>query len=161
MKKILMVCCLAIFALAANAQKESIAGVEFGASKAKAMETFKTAFGTPVSETPDVVEFKNVNYEGQKFTQVFIYFDNDKMNQARFYLACASKQQAVQKMNEIEKSLAARYKNMSADQEDDGSKFVKGGLGPDGQSLFTIYTFKDRKNGMKWTTGLRYGAFML
>lgn len=161
MKKILMVWCLAVFALAANAQKECIAGVEFGASHAKAMETLKTAFGAPVSDTPDLVEFKNVKFEGQTFSQVFVYFDNDKMNQARFYIACASKAQAVQKMNEIEKSLAARYKNMSADQEDDGSKFVKGGLGPDGQSLFTIYTFKDRKNGFKWTAGLRYGAFML
>ena len=156
-----MACFLAVFALAANAQKEGIAGVEFGASHAKAMETLKAAFGAPVSETPNLVEFKNVSYEGQKFSQVFVYFDNDKMNQARFYIACASKAQAVQKMNEIEKSMAKRYNNMSADAEDDGSKFIKGGLGPDGQSLFTIYTFKDRKNGFKWTTGLRYGAFML
>lgn len=160
MKKLLLIVCMAMLTVAAHAQKEGIAGVEFGASRTVAVEKLKAVFGQPVSDTTDVLEFKNVSYEGQTFSQAFIYFENGKMNQARFYIACPGKAQAIQKMNEIEKQLSKRY-HMSADQEDDGTKFVKGGLGPDGQPLFTIYTFKDRKNGFKWTTGLRYGAFVL
>lgn len=160
-KKLLFMCiCMVSFAIAAHAQKEGIAGVEFGTSRAAAAESFKNTFGQAAYESSDVIEFKNVSFEGQKFSQAVISFENNKFNQARFYIACAGKAQAVQKMNEIEKQMSKRYR-LSADQEDDGTKFVKGGLGPDGQSLFTIYVFRDRKNGSRWTAGLRYGAFFM
>ena len=76
------------------------------------------------------------------------------MNEAHFILYVSSKLQAEKKLDELEKQLSKQY-SVSEDWDDSG-KFVKGGLGPDGQSLFTIY--KVRLNGV-WQLRLRYGAF--
>lgn len=160
MKKLLLVCYLVVTTMTAMAQKQEIAGVPFGASHDEALAAFTIVFGQPVADKGDMLEFRDVTYEGQKFTSLFVYFDWDKMNHVRFQAVCSGKQQALQKIDEVHRAMSEKYKT-ATDYEDDGTRFYKGGLGPDGQSLFTIYMFLDRPNGMKWTAVLRYGAFML
>lgn len=160
MRKTILVFMMTVLALAAYAQKETIVGVPFGASHDEVLATFRTVFGEPVADKGDMLEFRDVTYEGQKFTSLIVYFDWDQMNHVRFHQVCTGKPQALQKIDSVKETLASKY-SISTDYEDEGTRFYKGGLGPDGQSLFTIYTFLDRKNDMKWTAVLRYGAFSL
>lgn len=135
---------------------DDVAGVKFGTDKAAALSQFETSFGKKGVVEGDAVTFSNVKYLGYTFTSAKVYFNSaNKFNQARFYVAEPSKKAAEMKLNALEKMMQQNYGSLSADQDEDG-KFVKGGLGPDGQSLFTIYTV--RMQG-KWFTGLRYGAF--
>lgn len=157
MKRILFLFAAVLIAVATSAKgDDSVAGVKFGTQKNDAVTQFESAFGAKGVAQADQITFSKVNYMGFKFTTAKFYFnENGKFNQARFYMQVPNKATAVKEMNAIEKAMAKEYNSISEDEDEDG-KFVKGGLGPDGQSLFTIYTVRIQG---KWNVGLRYGAF--
>lgn len=156
MKKILLMFAALLMTVAVSAKDDDVvAGVKFGTAKTDAVTQLESAFGKKGAADGDQLTFTGVVYKGFKFTSAKFYFNEEgKLNQARFYMQVANKAAAVKQMNAIEQEMSKEYK-LSDDEDEDG-KFVKGGLGPDGQSLFTIYTVRIQG---KWNVGLRYGAF--
>lgn len=156
MRKFLLMIAALMMTLVASAQgDDAVAGVKFGTAKAAAVSQLESSFGKKSVAEGDQVAFSGISYKGFKFNQAKFYFNEEgKLNQARFYMQVANKAAAVKQMNAIEAEMSKEYK--VSDDEDEDGKFVKGGLGPDGQSLFTIYTVRIQG---KWNVGLRYGAF--
>lgn len=133
----------------------SVAGVEFGKHHDAVVRVLVAQYGLPSQESNGVLGYENLKYDGMEFSKAdFMFNKQGKLNEAHFILYVPSKLQAEKKLDELEKQLSKQY-SVSEDWDDSG-KFVKGGLGPDGQSLFTIY--KVRLNGV-WQLRLRYGAF--
>lgn len=156
-KFLLMFAALMLTVVASAKGDDAVAGVKFGTTKADAVAQFESSFGKKGVADGDFIVFSGVIYKGFKFNQAKFYFNEaGKFNQARFYKLEPNKAAAEKEMKAIEKEMSKEYK--VSDDEDEDGKFVKGGLGPDGQSLFTIYTV--RLQG-KWNVGLRYGAFNL
>ncbi len=133
----------------------SVAGVEFGKHHDAVVRVLVAQYGLPSQESNGILGYENLKYDGMEFSKAdFMFNKQGKLNEAHFILYVSSKLQAEKKLDELEKQLSKQY-SVSEDWDDSG-KFVKGGLGPDGQSLFTIY--KVRLNGV-WQLRLRYGAF--
>ncbi len=161
MKKNILAFVLAMSLSVSAHTNEQVAGATFGASFDETRTVLKGNFGEPNSQTEDKLVYLNKEFEGLKADRVEIGFQQvngaSKLNQARFYFVCPTKQAAIVKMKTLAKRMESKY-SVSYDEEDGGTAFYKGGRSPLGiGSLFTIYVSPYQG---KWTCQLRYGKFL-
>lgn len=141
---------------------ENFMPINFGVSRELAVSKFTELWGQPDENNQYNIVYSNVEYQGFLFNRVVIGFeDNAKdgyFNQARFFIARPVRKQAVVLRDSLSLYLSKELGYpITADYEENGNKFYKGGTSPEGIGfLFTIYT--QRREG-KWMTELRFGAF--
>lgn len=158
MRKILLALSLVV---SMAVQADDIYGASFGESYTQTVSALKNSFGDPISKTDNSLVYLNKNFEGVKADRMEFGFQElngtTKLNQARFYFICPTKQAAIAKMKTLAKKMESKY-SVSYDEEDGGVAFYKGGRSPLGiGSLFTIYVSPYQG---KWTCQLRYGKFL-
>lgn len=136
--------------------------VRFGQPKKDAVSAFTQLWGCPVETTENTVTFYNVELDGFCFDRVVLGFEEvahgGYFNQARLFITRPVRRQAVVLRDSLARTLSTQYGyGITRDYEENGNKFYKGGVSPEGIGfLFTIYT--QRRQGL-WSTELRYGAF--
>ena len=141
MKRFLLVSVVLSLAATAYAQR-SIDGIQFMVSRQKAMEEFTRRFGQPVSETCGKAVFSNVVFNGERFSEANVFFDDsDRLQLVRLKDICASHAEAVERMGVLWKKYGQTYSTTEGMNHEDG-RFVVG-YDKDGMLLFTIATFRN------------------
>lgn len=143
-----------IFTATATAQS-CIGKANFGDDINKVLPLLKEQFGEPTVVEGQSVTYRDKSYRNTRFTRIVFNFRNNRLAEAVFQKAVASKAAATQEVKNIAKQMEKDYQTSS--DYDDGAWFYIGGRSPVGMgNLFTVYSRRD--NG-RWSAVLRYGPF--
>jgi hypothetical protein len=160
MKKIALLITLLVTLSINSKEPASLCNVVFGSSYQKTLEQLKNELGNPSEEDTCMITYKNKCYQGMVYQTITFKFQLDNngkryFNEACFSIKSPNKKLASKRLEQIAQNVRQYYPTLSRDIDDDGSWFYKGGISPvDGQSLFTIYMF--RQNNI-YISQLRYG----
>ena len=95
MKKFLLII-IAFFLIAAGKAQRGIDGITFMENRQEAMKELINKFGQPVSEVGDKVVFKNVLFNGDKYSEADVFFNGDScLYIIRLRTICISRQRQL------------------------------------------------------------------
>lgn len=141
MKKFLLII-IAFFLIAAGKAQRGIDGITFMENKQEAMKELINRFGQPVSEVGNKVVFKNVLFNGDKYSEADVFFNGDScLYIIRLRTICKSRPKAIEHMKTLWKKYAEVYSTTEGMNAEDG-RFVVG-YDKDGTRFFTIATFRN------------------
>lgn len=141
MKKFLLII-IAFFLIAAGKAQRGIDGITFMENRQEAMKELINKFGHPVSEVGNKVVFKNVLFNGDKYSEADVFFNgNSCLYIIRLRTICKSRPEAIEHMKTLWKKYAEVYSTTEGMNAEDG-RFVVG-YDKDGTRFFTIATFRN------------------
>ena len=106
------------------------------------MKELINKFGQPVSEVGNKVVFKNVLFNGDKYSEADVFFNGDScLYIIRLRTICKSRPKAIEHMKTLWKKYAEVYSTTEGMNAEDG-RFVVG-YDKDGTRFFTIATFRN------------------
>lgn len=160
MTRLILYILLLISPAAVSAGGDRFVAIDFGTPRTETVSTLRTLLGEPREQTSDALTYRDVTLGGCTFSRAVFGFEEETrggyFNEVRLFITAPSRRAAVEKREMLVRSLKDRYP-ITADYEENGNKFYKGGTSPTGIGfLFTVYT---QRRGGVWTTELRYGAF--